>query len=607
MKPALWYLVAVTVFLSCLGGGVFPRTVCMAGVVGLIVLALCLARAGKDASQNASGSSTRPVLPAVPGLALLGLVLLLLSIVPLPASLDRVMGSARRTQHATVRAALTRAQETGVVEEPMHGGFCLTRNRAGTLRTIQLALLALTAALLASRLSPRQKLNYLRFLALWGVLIAIGGYLSQWHFPREKTVWWLIPVSHGRAPVGPFVSRSHFGGFLAMLAPICVALFGHSAKGRRYVGCAMWGLALAVISAAVFASLSRGAMIALVLALGTLLFTALWQRRRAHTLLLLCVLAVSLATAAGALFPVSGGVPRAVRNRLGTLWAPLDTDSAQARLSTWRDTLTLWRHYPILGVGANGFRMVFPQHRTATTRKAFFHTENEYLEVLADAGAVGAALCGALALAVALSWRAGVMRGACNPVCVTAVLGATVAAFVHAGVDFAPHTPLYSTVYASLLGLGLGSPGAPALSLAAIPFVRRLPPALLAATTAAALALSLMTGGDTPYRQDSPDLIKTADSRDVCKALRSAPTNWYAWFHLADRAIRLGTIDSYAFGEACMTQAAFYDPNNYRLWKILGATRRSMGDTPGADEAFGRMKQLRSWEKIPKDQGRGTY
>jgi O-antigen ligase len=128
---------------------------------------------------------------------------------------------------------------------------------------------------------------------------------------------------------------------------------------------------------------------------------------------------------------------------------------APGRPELWRAALALWRRHPLLGVGPDNFRHLYPQvlppgeHRFDDER---LHANSLYLETLADLG-----LCGALALALILIALARVVRAHVTDGDGRLLrLACGVAAgtfFVHGLVDtFLAFTPLYG-LHWLLLGL----------------------------------------------------------------------------------------------------------------------------------------------------------
>jgi hypothetical protein len=271
------------------------------------------------------------------------------------------------------------------------------------------------------------------------------------------------------------------------------------------------------------------------------------------------------------------------------------TSSATMRLSTWQDAAAVIGDYPVIGAGANAFRMVFPQYRTATTRKPFEHAENEYIQMPVELGIAGSGMVVALLVCAALYWRRTLAAGG-NATFSLCAAGMFTAVAVHALTDFAIRIPLYFVTVASAAGLVLSpaQPVVPEQPAAMRARWRRYLPAIAAAVIA--IAVSCM--GRDIYLLDSTDFLENANGRQACKALAWSPTSWRAWYQVGRSAVSLGTDESCRFGERCLTQATAYDPNNYLLWEELCQLRLSLQDTKGSREAYSNLKRLREWKQI---------
>jgi hypothetical protein len=124
------------------------------------------------------------------------------------------------------------------------------------------------------------------------------------------------------------------------------------------------------------------------------------------------------------------------------------------RKDEWRETLRLAGRHPITGIGPGNFDLVYRTAGGATFSVKYAH--NEYLQFLAEEGAVGlAALAGGLILTSVFlvgAVRAGRAEGA-------AVLTAWVALLVHSSFDFLWHIPAVVLVLIALAALSLAPAG----------------------------------------------------------------------------------------------------------------------------------------------------
>jgi O-antigen ligase len=60
----------------------------------------------------------------------------------------------------------------------------------------------------------------------------------------------------------------------------------------------------------------------------------------------------------------------------------------QDRVAAWRDTLTIIRDFPIAGTGFGAYGAAMLIYQTANRTSIFIHAHNDYLQVLAEGGAL---------------------------------------------------------------------------------------------------------------------------------------------------------------------------------------------------------------------------
>jgi len=575
-------LSGVIIFLTVAGAGAFVWTVALAtlalGATYLVVAA--------HPRREDHEFSYPPRYPWLEGAFLATLLFLLLSAMPLPLSLSQLGGPDRYEQNVRAAEILKKAEQAGVIAEARFG-FAISRNRVGTLRIALLAVAAFLAASLSSSLKPRHRLLLLYALSVLGVLIAIAGFIGQWVRPQGDTLWWFIKVPRNLpSPVGGFVNRNHHGGYLAMLAPVALGTAMGCYSRRRWLAGVLYLLAcLVMVGGAVF-TLSRGAIIACAVGMPVALVMAAIPLRPRHTAAVGAL--ILIAVIGTACLPAEE--TETAHERLSTLRNPLQTESARYRLNAWRDCLRIWRAYPLIGAGANAFRMVYPQHRTTSASDFMTHPENEYAQLVSETGLAGIALC--VLVVIALS-RYRIPAHDQDWGIRIATAGAIGVALTHAVFDFAPHAPLYTITLAAILGLCLAPPvpeHAPTLLRGQTPWT---------GIVAVATTLLLMTLHRDLQNLDYLPYIERATPDAVARTLAQAPTSWQSWYYLGRHACATGKEHDAHLGERCLTQATTYDPNNYRLWLVLGQLRLSQDKTDGARDAFDRAKSLRSWLNVP--------
>jgi O-antigen ligase len=562
--------------LAAAGGGV------LVGVVAVIAAFFSIAWGLSTARPAVSASPWNTALVA----ATTGLLLYCgLMLLPVPRFLSPLGGAERAIQNETVVQALADARDVGL-PTPHAWSFALTRNRAGTFRIGLMLGVAALAFALAGRLPVNGRRLLLTALSVTGVAIACVGYLGQRHFPQGDTLCWWIPIQHGLpGPMSCFGNRNHHAGFLALISAMALGACIEAARDRRYGSALLHAAAAGITAAAMLPVGSRGALVAWVFGTAATLAFSLTRRPRS-----LALLATSLFAVAVGAFLALPHLP--VPERFKTLSSPLRTSSAATRLHAWRDSARIWRSYPLLGPGPNAYRAVMPQYRTSIEGGFAVYPENAYVQVFAEMGLVGtslfAALAGSLAVLGYRRWRAteadrsGVIPG----------VGAMAAAGAHAIMDAPCLIPLYTITLACLLALAVRPPATDLPR--AVPVWRPWP-----AYGAVAAALLLLLLSPRIRTLDLPAYIEYAGPRELGRALIWAPTQWQAWYHLGRQACLLDTPAGFRFGERCYTQAAAYDPNNYRLWREVGDLRLNIGDRARAAAAYRRAKELRHWLDVP--------
>ena len=241
------------------------------------------------------------------------------------------------------------------------------------------------------RRRPRQLL--LATILLLGVAAAI---LAA-HQLNGHPAWLMLgraqaPQYAGRAS-GFFGNPNTLAAFFALIIPPLLACAWQRGAGiARCVLCGYLALAFALAAAA---TLSRGGLIALALALVCWpLLVREWPWRRRALACAAALLAAALAFCA--LWLASP----AARARLGELDGGLGEKS---RVILWRASLQMTASAPLLGTGAGSFNTLFEQHRPEGFCDEPQWTHNEYLNTLGDYGIAGVLLL--LGSACVIAWR----------------------------------------------------------------------------------------------------------------------------------------------------------------------------------------------------------
>ena len=203
-----------------------------------------------------------------------------------------------------------------------------------------------------------------------------------------------------RGTFGPFVNRNHFAGFMVMGVGLAGGLLIGRSVRRELL--AVYGSALLLLGAGVLISASRGGALALA---AEILFLALVALPMALTgarqhpgrgglvLRSLGALLIAGASLAGALYLVgSEGLVRNLSQTVGEFEGSLPLDERYSRRDIWQATSQMISDNPWLGVGLGAFQFAYTRYDQSSGAQRVEQTHNDYLQVLADAGLVGAGL-----------------------------------------------------------------------------------------------------------------------------------------------------------------------------------------------------------------------
>jgi O-antigen ligase len=304
--------------------------------------------------------------------------------------------------------------------------------------------------------------NIATFLVFYGMAMAVFALIQS--FTWDGAFYWFRPTR--ATGFGPFANRDHFAGYMEMLAPFPAALI--ATRAIRTDQKLVYGFAGVMMIIAAIASLSRGGM----LSLGVEgIFLAVWTLRSksrsaaTHSRVGVVLRVAAIIAAFGAI------------GALGIAWIgadPMMSKAAQtlteinqdpgnyiSRQWIWRDTWALIKAHPITGAGTGAYETVYPMFSHNNGRAIVAQSHNDYLQVIADCGLVGAIL---LALFLGLIYRSmrralkvadHQMRGVALA-CSTGLIGI----LIHSLVDFNLQIPSNALLFLFLLAVLSNVPAA---------------------------------------------------------------------------------------------------------------------------------------------------
>jgi O-antigen ligase/tetratricopeptide (TPR) repeat protein len=400
-----------------------------------------------------------------------------LGLIPLPASLTRILSPNTAAIKTELLGDLPNA---GAVLGSMTLSFYPYATKHD-LRLV-LAIVAVFVVVLNVIRRPEQIKRLLTAIAIIGGIIATIT-LAQNLFGNGK-IYWFISSQHTRGYSGPFVHHSNYGQFMnlsigAALAVLMVKLH-EDFTGRKVTPLAvfdyinshstrpLWGLAaiMSLGAATVFISLTRGGMVAMLIATAfTALLAAAKRPLKSHSWIM-----VVMALAAFTCVLYIGF--DAVYDRLATL---RDLHKAEAgRLQILKDIAIAWTKFPIFGTGLGTHSVVYPMFDRSTITALAAHADNEYAQALEETGLVGLGSLIIFGIIIWLNYARSIRKA--NPPIRAAAYGlgfGILAILIQSLTDFGQHLPsnafLSAVFCALLLGLGQREENKPSVSPIARP------------------------------------------------------------------------------------------------------------------------------------------
>lgn len=489
--------------------------------------------------------------PLVAWLVMLAPAYVALQLVTLPLSVVQILSPGRAHLLDVLGAVM-----------PDPRGSSLSINAGATMAELVDVLACAVVFLLVRDIAWRSRRNSPWFVVL--PLIIIAG---------VEAAIGLAQAAAGAGTRGTYQRVSHFAGLVEMALPIAVACGVAIVQGRRNrrrpsISPSIAGfatlIAAALLCGALVASGSRIGLVAAacgLLAMGVLTLATVVERR--------AKLAI-LGGIAGALLVLLGGLP--ADRLLGAF--SVAGNAATRHWPVWRDTLRLIGEYPLTGSGPGTYASAVQNVQTAGLPHVYGFAQNDYLQLVAEMGLLGAPIFLALmaiayrraarAATTATDWHARLLGLGCT--------GAITAIAVHSLVDFNTHIPANALTLAWIAGL--------AVSAGARPGDQREPPigtwfrgGLIALACALVLLASARLGLATTFK-DNPDL-----ERKLCR-FRVCDTDALVAVSTRERA---GTP---AAAVPVFLEALWRDPADPSRWCDLGEAMLKAGRVDEARTSF---------------------
>jgi len=318
-----------------------------------------------------------------------------------------------------------------------------------------IALLIYFAATLVFVDTPKRLRLLVRTITIFGFFLAIFG-LTQ-SFTSPTRVYWIRELPQSQA-FGPFINRHHFAGYMELTIALPLGLvFSNSVEREKKF---IYLFAAGLMAVALVMTNSRGGIISLVAEL--LFLVSLMGIRRSHRKKhvekkpRIKSAAMKAGLALAMVLAVFGGVVLlGGEEALTRVVGSVNTDDpTTGRAHFWAVTVDIIKNHPAIGTGLGAFGVVYTGYDSRNGLYRLEQAHNDYLQVLSDAGIVGAVL--GLAFLVALfrmgfarresrdDFRRGVATGA---------LAGCFAVLVHSFFDFTLHTTANTLLFLLLAAL----------------------------------------------------------------------------------------------------------------------------------------------------------
>lgn len=336
----------------------------------------------------------------VPGIVPLFLLLLLMwgQLIPLPATLVSYLSPGIYQSYAPILDMQATA-----------GWIPLTVNQKSTLlEALRLSSYVLFYIITVQLLSRQNLLRKtVKIVAALATAIAFLAILQK--FTSNDLIYWFRPAPSSAAPVGPWVYRNHYAGFMELLFPLVLSLFFYyrpkvstQRSIRRKIvsiisaptsnGYFFLGFSVVVILASIFIGLSRGGIIAATLAL--FFFLVLLSKKSANSGRIVPLLFLGAFLLAVTWF---GWEPILERFNGTTTESGAITEG---RLLVWADCIPFIKDFIFTGSGFGTFIHAFPQYSTLPTFSVYDHAHNDYIELLTDGGILGFILAASFVITI---------------------------------------------------------------------------------------------------------------------------------------------------------------------------------------------------------------
>ncbi|MEM9410537.1 MAG: O-antigen ligase family protein [Planctomycetota bacterium] len=362
--------------------------------------------------ETALNKRNTQVLPYIAIFLFVGILFGLLQVTPLGSGWqDSLLGR---------QVALYGELEVGA-EEATGASTRISLDTIGTWQQIQLLVIALSGLLLCCRYfrSPEHLTLFFTAMTLNGVAISLFGIFQKFASDgKQKQLFWSIPLELGGTPFGPFVNRNNAAGYLLLCLASAIGLMMVVMAVKKNRGpipiiskeIPFWRqmshqilyfiseltavklaslIGIVFISAGIIGSLSRGGVLALLVAVVLTLLSYGVAKKPKNVGLILLPISLAVILLTGWL-----GFSNDLVSRFDELDSTMETKKWDARIQTWTDTWNSVGEMGYLGSGLGSYDEISRLYRTDKEVRIFKHAENQFVQTLVETGWWGLAVLG---------------------------------------------------------------------------------------------------------------------------------------------------------------------------------------------------------------------
>jgi O-antigen ligase len=284
--------------------------------------------------------------------------------------------------------------------------------RATALAVVATSALAILLLGLARALSHADTLQIVRGVTVLGAVLAVIGIIQAALWNGRIYGFW-TPIQTGLS-FGPFVNRNHFAGWMLMATPLAGGYFcGRVARGMRHVKPGwrhhlLWfssgeasetilvGAAVLLMALSVTLTTSRSGILGLLAALVIAGWFVAGRRISASRRAIVATYLVMVLL-------VAAGWGRI--DRLAARFADADAMTFGNRSGIWSDTWRIAGDFPFAGTGINTYAVSTLFYQTVDLEKHVMAAHNDYLQLLAEGGALVCLPVGLVIVTIVLTVR----------------------------------------------------------------------------------------------------------------------------------------------------------------------------------------------------------